>query len=100
MNFLFSPPQIFYIPMALVIPPAVFAVHIQFNLLYQFWIHTEVNIGILDHHGYRTKTSRGVMTGTEEARRPQRLVLGAGGWGVIMVLEQVCEGGPVLEAFV
>lgn len=32
--------------MALVIPPAIFAVHIQFNLLYQFWIHTEVNFGI------------------------------------------------------
>ncbi|TWW79991.1 alkylglycerol monooxygenase [Takifugu flavidus] len=33
---------IFYIPMALIIPPAIFAVHIQFNLLYQFWIHTEL----------------------------------------------------------
>ncbi|XP_043925419.1 alkylglycerol monooxygenase [Protopterus annectens] len=32
---------IFYLPMALFIPPSVFAVHIQFNLLYQFWIHTE-----------------------------------------------------------
>lgn len=32
--------------MALIIPPAIFAVHIQFNLLYQFWIHTEVNIGM------------------------------------------------------
>ncbi|KAJ1101382.1 hypothetical protein NDU88_006450 [Pleurodeles waltl] len=34
---------VFYWPMALFIPPSVFAVHIQFNLLYQFWIHTEVN---------------------------------------------------------
>ncbi|XP_046899119.1 alkylglycerol monooxygenase isoform X1 [Hypomesus transpacificus] len=33
---------VFYLPMALVLPPSVFAVHIQFNLLYQFWIHTEV----------------------------------------------------------
>lgn len=32
----------FYLPMALFIPPSVFLVHIQFNLLYQFWIHTEV----------------------------------------------------------
>lgn len=35
--------QIFNLPMALFIPPSVFAVHLQFNLLYQFWIHTEVN---------------------------------------------------------
>uniref|UniRef100_A0AAY4ENH3 Alkylglycerol monooxygenase n=1 Tax=Denticeps clupeoides TaxID=299321 RepID=A0AAY4ENH3_9TELE len=33
---------IFYLPLALVMPPSVFAVHVQFNLLYQFWIHTEV----------------------------------------------------------
>lgn len=33
---------VFYLPLALVIPPSVFAVHVQFNLLYQFWIHTEV----------------------------------------------------------
>ncbi|KAM3928826.1 alkylglycerol monooxygenase [Leptodactylus fuscus] len=30
-----------YWPMAFFIPPSVFAVHLQFNLLYQFWIHTE-----------------------------------------------------------
>ncbi|NXL95180.1 ALKMO monooxygenase, partial [Alectura lathami] len=34
---------LFNLPMALFIPPSVFAVHLQFNLLYQFWIHTEVN---------------------------------------------------------
>lgn len=45
-NLLISP-QIFYLPMALVAPPAVFAVHIQLNLLYQFWIHTEVNLSKL-----------------------------------------------------
>uniref|UniRef100_A0A8C4Z212 Transmembrane protein 195 n=1 Tax=Gadus morhua TaxID=8049 RepID=A0A8C4Z212_GADMO len=33
---------VFYLPMALAVPPSVFAVHIEFNLLYQFWIHTEV----------------------------------------------------------
>ncbi|XP_051791676.1 alkylglycerol monooxygenase isoform X2 [Erpetoichthys calabaricus] len=41
---------LFYLPMALVIPPSVFAVHIQFNLIYQFWIHTETvgNLGPLE----------------------------------------------------
>nr|XP_040021970.1 alkylglycerol monooxygenase [Gasterosteus aculeatus aculeatus] len=33
---------IFYMPLALIAPPTVFAVHIQLNLLYQFWIHTEL----------------------------------------------------------
>ena len=28
--------------MALVVPPSAYIVHRQFNLLYQFWIHTEV----------------------------------------------------------
>merc|ERR1711976_867656 len=31
----------FYIPLAFFLPPPIFVVHIQFNLLYQFWIHTE-----------------------------------------------------------
>ncbi|XP_060681420.1 alkylglycerol monooxygenase [Hemiscyllium ocellatum] len=41
---------IFNLPMALFIPPSVFAVHLQFNLLYQFWIHTEIigNLGPLE----------------------------------------------------
>ncbi|KAJ4930899.1 hypothetical protein JOQ06_025202 [Pogonophryne albipinna] len=41
---------IFYLPMALIAPPAVFAVHIQLNLLYQFWIHTKLikNLGPLE----------------------------------------------------
>ncbi|XP_053119295.1 alkylglycerol monooxygenase [Hemicordylus capensis] len=41
---------IFYLPMALFIPPSAYAVHLQFNLLYQFWIHTEVikNLGPLE----------------------------------------------------
>lgn len=33
--------QIFYLPMAFVIPPAHFLTHQQFSLLYQFWIHTK-----------------------------------------------------------
>ncbi|KAM9852506.1 alkylglycerol monooxygenase [Aulostomus maculatus] len=33
---------IFYLPLALALPPSIFAVHIQLNLLYQFWIHTEL----------------------------------------------------------
>lgn len=32
---------IFYLPLALAVPPAHFIVHHQFNLLYQFWIHTK-----------------------------------------------------------
>lgn len=32
----------FYLPMAFFIPPSVFLVHVQLNLLYQFWIHTEI----------------------------------------------------------
>ncbi|XP_044760983.1 alkylglycerol monooxygenase-like isoform X2 [Coccinella septempunctata] len=32
---------IFYLPMALVIPPSLFITHQHFNLLYQFWVHTE-----------------------------------------------------------
>lgn len=30
------------LPMALVFPPASFAMHVQLNTLYQFWIHTEL----------------------------------------------------------
>lgn len=33
--------QIFYLPLAFAIPPAQLLVHQHFNLLYQFWIHTE-----------------------------------------------------------
>jgi alkylglycerol monooxygenase len=28
------------IPLALFFPPVLFVMHSQFNLLYQFWIHT------------------------------------------------------------
>ncbi|XP_055901643.1 alkylglycerol monooxygenase-like [Biomphalaria glabrata] len=40
-----------YFPMALCVPPSVFYIHEQFNLLYQFWIHTEVvtNLGPLEY---------------------------------------------------
>lgn len=40
--FFFSPPQFFYLPFALCVPPSAYVVHKQLNLLYQFWIHTEV----------------------------------------------------------
>lgn len=64
--------------MALVIPPTIFAVHIQFNLLYQFWIHTEVNIGI-----HTTKRLRSVLLRADV--RGQWLLggseVGAGPWG-------------------
>lgn len=33
---------IIFLPMAFFIPPSQFAAHSQFNLMYQFWIHTEV----------------------------------------------------------
>ena len=41
----------FYLPMAFFIPPTHAIVHAQFNLLYQFWIHTELidNLGPLEH---------------------------------------------------
>ncbi|XP_060525578.1 alkylglycerol monooxygenase-like isoform X2 [Cylas formicarius] len=32
---------VFYLPLALVVPPSHFVTHQQFNLLFQFWIHTE-----------------------------------------------------------
>ncbi|XP_060564635.1 alkylglycerol monooxygenase-like [Ruditapes philippinarum] len=31
----------FYMPLALFLPPSIFLVHNQFNLIYQFWVHTE-----------------------------------------------------------
>ena len=33
---------VFYLLLALAVRPAVFLVHLSFNLVYQFWIHTEV----------------------------------------------------------
>ena len=43
--------QPFYLPLALAIPPAQALVHIQFNTLFQFWIHTECvdSLGPLEH---------------------------------------------------
>lgn len=42
---------IFYLPLALVVPPSIFFAHYQFNLLYQFWIHTEIvrSLGPLEY---------------------------------------------------
>ncbi|KAF9418011.1 hypothetical protein BGZ94_009808 [Podila epigama] len=41
----------FNLPLALVFSPSQFAVHSQFNLLYQFWIHTEIvpHLGWLEY---------------------------------------------------
>jgi len=41
----------FYLPMAFFVPPTQLIVHVQFNLLYQFWIHTELvkDIGPLEY---------------------------------------------------
>ena len=49
MFFLYLQP--FYLPMAFFVPPSHLIVHAQFNLLYQFWIHTEVvrDLGPLEH---------------------------------------------------
>ena len=37
--------------MAFFVPPTHMIIHIQFNLLYQFWIHTELvrSLGPLEH---------------------------------------------------
>ncbi|XP_078663017.1 alkylglycerol monooxygenase-like [Branchiostoma floridae x Branchiostoma belcheri] len=42
---------LFQLPMALLVPPAAFWVHREFNLLYQFWIHTELvtSLGPLEY---------------------------------------------------
>ncbi|CAB3255911.1 unnamed protein product [Arctia plantaginis] len=42
---------IFYLPLALVIPPAQFVMHHQFSYLYMFWIHTEAvkSLGPLEY---------------------------------------------------
>jgi len=41
----------FYLPLALFIPPSQAIVHMELNLLYQFWIHTELvrSIGPLEY---------------------------------------------------
>lgn len=42
---------IFYMPLAILIRPSIFLVHKHMNLLYQFWIHTEVvkSLGPLEY---------------------------------------------------
>ncbi|KAK5650203.1 hypothetical protein RI129_001232 [Pyrocoelia pectoralis] len=42
---------IFYLPLAFVIPPAHFVTHQQFNLIFQFWVHTKVikTVGPLEY---------------------------------------------------
>ena len=41
----------FYLPMAFFVPPPIAMVHTELNLIYQFWIHTEVvkDIGPLEY---------------------------------------------------
>ncbi|CAF0769890.1 unnamed protein product [Brachionus calyciflorus] len=41
---------IFYLPLSLFIPPSIFLVHVHLNVIYQFWIHTEIvdNLGFLE----------------------------------------------------
>lgn len=40
-----------YLPLAFFVPPTALIVHLQFNLLYQFWIHTELvtSLGPLEY---------------------------------------------------
>ena len=38
----FSVGWLYYIPFALFFPPPLYFMHDQFNLLYQYWIHTQV----------------------------------------------------------
>ncbi|CAG7721528.1 unnamed protein product [Allacma fusca] len=38
---------VFYLPLAFFVPPSIFLIHTQFNLVFQFWIHTET----VDHLG-------------------------------------------------
>ncbi|XP_078686786.1 alkylglycerol monooxygenase-like [Branchiostoma floridae x Branchiostoma belcheri] len=47
----FQHASFFMLPMALVVPPAAYSVHFQFNILYQFWIHTELvtSLGFLEY---------------------------------------------------
>ena len=43
--------QPFYLPLALFVPPSHAVIHKELNLLYQFWIHTELvtSLGPLDY---------------------------------------------------
>lgn len=89
----------FYLPMAFFIPPTHAIVHKEFNLLYQFWIHTEVirSIGPLEyilntashhrvHHGANRycldKNYAGVLIiwdrifGTFEAEKESKITYG------------------------
>jgi alkylglycerol monooxygenase len=42
---------VFYLPLALLVPPQIFLIHSQMNLLYQFWIHTDIisNLGPFEY---------------------------------------------------
>lgn len=68
----------FYLPLAVIVPPKMFYIHRQINLLYQFWIHSKLigKLGFLDkifntpsnhrvHHGrnprYLDKNYGGIL---------------------------------------
>ncbi|XP_054158433.1 alkylglycerol monooxygenase-like [Oppia nitens] len=43
--------DIFPLPLAIIIPPPILVVHIQFSLIYQIWLHNEVvgNLGFIEY---------------------------------------------------
>ncbi|RDD45347.1 Alkylglycerol monooxygenase [Trichoplax sp. H2] len=71
---------IFYLPLALFIPPSIFLVHIQFNLMYQFWVHTEIidNLGPLEYIFNTPKHHR-----VHHARNPEYINKNYGGIFII-----------------
>ncbi|XP_071154750.1 alkylglycerol monooxygenase-like isoform X1 [Mytilus edulis] len=114
----------FYLPMALCVPPSIFLVHNQFSLLYQFWIHTETikSIGPLEwilnspghhraHHGrnrqYIDKNFGGTLIifdrlfGTFEAEKEEvvyGLVHPLDSWGPIH--SQICHLQYMMKTFI
>jgi alkylglycerol monooxygenase len=39
--------KFFYLPLGLFVRPSIYIVHSHLNLIYQFWIHTEVSLFVL-----------------------------------------------------
>ncbi|XP_065068859.1 alkylglycerol monooxygenase-like isoform X2 [Rhopilema esculentum] len=115
---------IFYLPLALVAPPSSYYVHTQLNLLYQFWIHTEVieSLGPLEyilntpshhrvHHGRNPycidKNYGGTLIiwdrlfGTFQAEKEEKVVYGLvhplGSWNPIYI--QLCHFQYMFQTF-
>ena len=70
-----------YLPLALFLPPSLYFTHKQFNLLYQFWIHTEVSVLAADkpvnrdsslHRDTGCRSSGGTGMGVEHSVSPSR----------------------------